>query len=107
MAGLRDFLSSVGTQNTEFGLHPEDEPLHSSINEVKNLTETTVWDDIETLVDERIEVLQEVLVEEDDPVEIRRLQGTIRAWRNFKEMPELLIRYLDMQQDPSQNGQHS
>lgn len=105
--GLNDFLSSFGEQNVDFGLHPEDEPLHSSINEVNNLTDTTVWEDIETLVEERIEILQEVLVHEDDPVEMRKLQGTIQAWQNFLEIPELLIRYLEMQKDPRDNGQHS
>lgn len=108
MAGLSDFISNLGRgeQNVQIAPHPEDEQLHSSVNEVQNLEETFAWRDMEQLMDERINHLQNALVKMDDPVEIRRLQGAIEAWQSFKELPELLIDYLK-QQRIDQNGRNS
>lgn len=108
MAGLREFLQSFGgEENIELGVHPDDEPLLSSVNDVREVEDTHVWRDIEQLIDDRIENLQQALTRADDPVKIRRIQGAITAWQDFKDIPDTLVRYIQMQNEEQQNGQRS
>lgn len=90
-------LNFAKAGNIHFGKHPEDEPLKSSVNEIRNLEETLVWDDIETLVNNRIEMLQLALERADEMPNIRRIQGELQAWRHFLDMPQTLINYREAQ----------
>lgn len=85
--------------NIQFARHPDDEPLNSSINEVENLTETHVWEDMEQLIEDRIELLTQALVQAEDEEDIRRLQGEIQGWQHALELPTMLATYIEHQQE--------
>lgn len=106
---LRDWLSQIGSPDDKVGRHPHDDPLQSSLNDVKNFEETVIWNDIETLCDERIEILREKLTNATDLDTIRRLQERIKAWEAFSLMPEMLKNFITgFQNEPSQtNGRSS
>lgn len=97
--GLNLDFSNQDTQQYAFGRHPDDAELKSSPNEVKNVLETHVWDDIEQLIEERLERLTDSLIRAEEEKKIRRIQGEIQGWRAVKDLPDILIQYLQQQNE--------
>lgn len=96
---LKDWLRQIRESDVKLGPHPDDQELFSSINDVDNLTETQVWKEMVQLAEDRIEILEGALVEAEDYERIRRIQESIKAWRDFKLLPDLMKEFIRRQRN--------
>lgn len=77
----------------------QEAPLSSRPSDVRSFASSLLWDDICTLLTERIDFLHEQLETETDFNTIRYLQGQLSTLRAMLEMPEKLLSAVTEQQN--------
>jgi hypothetical protein len=79
--------------------HPLDQPLQSSPNDFQIFIEkSTIWADIKMTMEDRVSILMEELVREDDPKEFFKIQHEIKVWRELIILPHHLMEHAKIEQ---------
>lgn len=82
-----------------FERHPQDPPLASSINLIKEVTRNNpFWLDVSRMIEDRIGMHQQVLETSNDMNEIIRSQAIIANCRDILDLPERFIAELQTAQ---------
>lgn len=82
----------------------QEQPLLSREADVKSFASSVLWDDICTLLTERIDFLHSELEKEVDFNTVRYLQGQLSTLRAMLEIPEkLLSAVVEQKQTPDQD----
>lgn len=69
---------------------PSEQPLKSSIHDVTSFSKSNLWDDMMTLITERIDFLHEELEHAIEYADIRYVQGQISTLRSMLELTDKL-----------------
>lgn len=69
---------------------PDDIPILSSVKELENFQHTPIWQDMEAFLQERLEGINNELIEASDPQHLGRLQGEAKSIRTLLKLPTFL-----------------
>lgn len=76
-------------------LHPEDEPLRSSTDELEDFKESRVWHDIKQFLEDRREIIHEKMKSVDSIEELRKLQGALEHIEDMLDLPDKFLNELE------------
>lgn len=80
----------------------DEKPLRSSGPDFDRFLNSAIWYDMQSLIKDRLELLQNQFVAATDMDEIRRIQGEMKAWKEMLGMPGYLKTCAHSEQDQTQ-----
>lgn len=68
-------------------IHPEDDPLLSSENDFKAFRDSNIWKDMKNLIEDRMDMLTDMLVYSEESKKIVSLQSEIKTLQDMLALP--------------------
>lgn len=80
-------------------VHPKDKPLQASPRDYEEfINKSPIWHDLSMAIEDRIEILVDKLVREEEDKQLHQLQAEIRVWKEMANLPSHLLNFAKIEQ---------